>query len=33
MIVSGDNERLKFFAQEMVPLLRGHLEQLGKLRH
>lgn len=29
---SGDNERLKVYAQEMVPVLRGHLEQLGKLR-
>ena len=29
---SGDNERLKVFAQEMVPVLRGHLEQLDKLR-
>jgi putative membrane protein len=29
---SGDNERLKVFAQEMVPVLSGHLEQLGKLR-
>lgn len=28
----GDNERMKFFAQEMVPLLRGHLEQAEKLR-
>jgi putative membrane protein len=28
----GDNERLKFFAQEMVPMLRGHLEQAEKLR-
>jgi putative membrane protein len=28
----GDNERLKFFAQEMVPVLRGHLEQAEKLR-
>ena len=28
---SGDNERLKFFAGEMVPVLRGHLEQLAKL--
>jgi putative membrane protein len=29
---SGDNERLQVFAQDMVPVLRGHLEQLGKLR-
>ena len=29
---SGDNERLKVYAQEMVPVLRGHLEQFGKLR-
>ena len=29
---SGDDERMKFFAQEMVPLLRGHLEQAEKLR-
>jgi putative membrane protein len=29
---SGDNERLKFFAQEMVPLLRAHLEQVAKLQ-
>jgi putative membrane protein len=29
---SGDNERLKVYAQEMAPVLRGHLEQLGKLR-
>jgi putative membrane protein len=29
---SGDNERMKFFAQEMVPVLRGHLEQAEKLR-
>jgi predicted outer membrane protein len=28
----GDNERLKVFAQEMVPVLRGQLEQLAKLR-
>jgi putative membrane protein len=28
----GDNERLKVFAQEMVPVLRGQIEQLGKLR-
>ena len=28
---SGDNERLKLFAQEMVPLLRGHLEQAERL--
>jgi putative membrane protein len=29
---SGDNERMKFFAQEMVPVLSGHLEQAEKLR-
>ena len=29
---SGDNERMKFFAQEMVPLLREHLGQAEKLR-
>jgi predicted outer membrane protein len=28
----GDNERLKYFAREMVPLLRGQLEQVEKLR-
>jgi putative membrane protein len=27
----GDNERLKHFAQEMVPIVRGHLEQVEKL--
>lgn len=27
----GDNERLKLYAQEMVPVLQGQLEQLGKL--
>ncbi len=29
---AGDNERLKLYAQEMVPVLQGQLEQLGKLR-
>jgi putative membrane protein len=29
---SGDDERMKFFTQEMVPVLRGHLEQAEKLR-
>jgi len=29
---SGDNERLKVFAEEMVPVVRGHLEQLAKVR-
>ncbi len=29
---SGDNERLKLYAQEMVPILQGELEQLGKLK-
>ena len=28
----GDNERLKYFAQEMVPLLRGQLERADRLR-
>jgi putative membrane protein len=28
----GDNERLKLFAEEMVPVVKGHLEQLAKLR-
>lgn len=28
----GDNERMKYFAQEMVPVLRGHLEQAEKLQ-
>ena len=28
----GDHERLKIFAQEMVPVMKGQLEQLGKLR-
>jgi putative membrane protein len=28
----GDNDRMKFFAQEMVPVLRDHLEQAEKLR-
>jgi putative membrane protein len=28
----GDNERLRLYAEEMVPMLRGHLELLGKLR-
>ncbi len=27
---NGDNERLKLYAQEMVPILQGQLEQLGK---
>lgn len=27
----GDNERMKYFAQEMVPLLRGHMEQVQQL--
>ena len=27
----GDDERLKLFAQDMVPVMRGHLEQLDKL--
>lgn len=29
---SGDNERLKYFAKEMVPLVRGQLEQVEKLK-
>ena len=29
---SGDDERMKFFAQEMVPVLRGSLDQAEKLR-
>jgi predicted outer membrane protein len=29
---NGDNERLKLYAQEMVPVLQGQLEQLGKLK-
>jgi predicted outer membrane protein len=29
---SGDDERMKFFAQEIVPVLRGHLEQAEKLQ-
>ena len=29
---SGDNERLKLYAQEMVPVLQGQLAQLGKLK-
>lgn len=28
----GDDDRLKYFAQEMVTLLRSHLEQAEKLR-
>lgn len=28
---SGDDERMKFFAQEMVPVLRRHLEHAEKL--
>jgi predicted outer membrane protein len=28
----GDDERLKIYAQEMVPVLQSQLEQLGKLR-
>jgi hypothetical protein len=28
----GDDERMKYFAQEMVPVLRGHLEQAEKIR-
>jgi len=28
---SGDNERLKFFAQEMVPVVRDHREQVEKV--
>jgi predicted outer membrane protein len=29
---NGDNERLKLYAQEMVPVLQGELDQLGKLK-
>ena len=29
---NGDNERLKIYAQEMVPVLKGQLDQLGKLK-
>jgi putative membrane protein len=29
---NGDNERLKIYAQEMVPVMQSELEQLGKLR-
>ncbi len=28
----GDTERLKLFAEDMAAAMRGHLEQLGKLR-
>lgn len=28
----GDNERLKIYAQEMVPVMQGELDQLGKLQ-
>lgn len=29
---NGDNERLKLYAQDMVPVLQSQLEQLGKLQ-
>jgi len=29
---NGDNERIKIYAQEMVPVMQGELERLGKLR-
>ena len=29
---NGDNERMKLYAQEMVPVLQSQLEQLGKLQ-
>ncbi|CAN5485475.1 hypothetical protein BH10PSE6_BH10PSE6_14810 [soil metagenome] len=29
---TGDDVRLKHFAEEMVPLLRGQIDQVGKLR-
>jgi putative membrane protein len=29
---SGDNERIKIYAQEMVPVMQGELAQLGKLK-
>ena len=28
----GDNERLRIYAQEMVPVMQGELDQLGKLQ-
>jgi predicted outer membrane protein len=28
----GDNERLKLYAQEMVPVVQSEIEQLGKLK-
>ena len=28
---SGDNERIRIYAQEMVPVMQGELKQLGKL--
>jgi putative membrane protein len=28
----GDNARLQFFAQEMLPTLQSHLDQVGKMR-
>lgn len=28
---NGDNERIKIYAQGMVPVMQGELEQLGKL--
>src|SRR5262245_35997916 len=29
---AGDNARLHFFAQEMLPTLQSHLDQVGKMR-
>jgi len=29
---AGDNARLQFFAQEMLPTLQSHLDQVGKMR-
>ena len=29
---SGDNERIKIYAQEMLPVMKGELDQLGKLK-
>lgn len=29
---AGDNERLRLYAEDMVPVVKGHLEQLAKLR-
>ena len=29
---AGDNARLQFFAQEMLPILKSHLDEVGKMR-